>query len=120
MYEDLAHRFAERTPVAELRARAASLEAGAETGETYRVAGRVLGRRGQGKVSFLDLVDRTGELQLMAPVDRMPAEAFETVRSLSLGDIVGVEGELIRTRRGEPSLLLSALEVLYIKHMPVP
>ena len=120
MYEDLAHRFGGRTPVAELRRRAEVLEPGAETGETYRAAGRVLGRRGQGKVSFLDLVDRTGELQLMAPVDRMSPEAFEATRRLSLGDIVGVEGELIRTRRGEPSLRLSHLELLAPNARPLP
>jgi lysyl-tRNA synthetase class 2 len=120
VFEDLAHRFGGRTPVAELRRRADVLEAGAETGEVFRAAGRVLGRRGQGKVSFLDLVDVTGELQLMAAADRMPEAAFATVRGLSVGDIVGVEGELIRTRRGEPSLRLAALELLAPNARPLP
>ena len=119
-FEALPHRFAGRVEIARVLERLSALEPGGETGETARLAGRVLGRRDQGRVSFLDLQDRTGRIQLMAAADRMSPEAFEAVRALNLGDVVGVEGEPIRTRRGEPSLRLSSLELLAPNARPLP
>ena len=89
-----------------------ALEAGAESGETYRLAGRVLGRRGQGKAAFLDLVDRSGKLQLLASIDGMGEAAYAVVSDLKLGDVIGCEGEAIVSRRGELSLRLTACELL--------
>ena len=108
----LAHRFDGRTEIARVRDLHGALEAGSESGETYRLAGRVLGRRGQGKAAFLDLVDRSGKLQLLASIDGMGEAAYAVVSDLKLGDVIGCEGEAIVSRRGELSLRLTACELL--------
>jgi lysyl-tRNA synthetase class 2 len=91
-------RFPDRDEVAAVRAEAEELEPGAESDERRRLAGRVLGRRGHGKLVFLDLVDRSGRIQLLCEADRSGPVAVD------LGDIVGVTGLPTKTRRGEPSL----------------
>ena len=68
-YDALPRRFAGRTAIADVRAAHESLEAGAASGASYRLAGRVMARRGQGKLVFLDLEDRSGRLQLLASLD---------------------------------------------------
>jgi lysyl-tRNA synthetase class 2 len=102
----LAKRFPDRDDVASVRAEAEMLEAGAEGPETRRLAGRILGRRGHGKLVFLDLVDRSGQIQLLCSADRTgPVD-------LDLGDIVGAIGKAAKTRRGEPSLAVDELVLL--------
>ena len=76
----------------------AHLADGEETEEAHRVAGRVSARRGAGGAAFLDLVDRTGKIQLHARLDVLGTEAFERITSLDLGDIVGVEGAALRSQ----------------------
>ncbi len=99
----LPKRFPGRDEVAAVRAEADALEPGAEAAETRRLAGRVLGRRGHGKLVFLDLVDRSGQIQLLCSADRAgPVD-------LDLGDIVGATGKPMKTRRGEPSLAVDEL-----------
>lgn len=110
----LPKRFPDRDEVAAIRAEADALDPGQEAGESRRLAGRVLGRRGHGKLVFLDLVDRTGQIQLLCAADRAG-----TV-DLDLGDIVGVSGKATRTRRGEPSLAVDELEVLAKIERPLP
>ncbi len=119
-YHALPHRFAGRTAIADLRAAHEGLEAGAESGTSYRLAGRVMARRGQGKLVFLDLVDRSGRLQLLAAADVLDAELFERVGGISLGDVVGVEGEAITTRRGELSLRVTGFELLAPNRQSLP
>ncbi|MDQ3933998.1 MAG: lysine--tRNA ligase [Actinomycetota bacterium] len=80
------------------------LEAGEETDSAYRVAGRLAARRGMGKVAFLDLVDRSGRIQVHARRDVLGEESFERLVSLDLGDLIGVDGTAFRSRRGELSL----------------
>ncbi len=80
------------------------LAAGEETSVAHRVAGRIAARRDGGKAAFLDLVDRSGRIQLHARVDELGEEGFERLVGLDLGDLVGVDGVAIRTRRGELSL----------------
>ncbi len=80
-----------------------------------RVAGRVMARRDLGKVVFLDLTDRTGTIQLLCPPNIVP-----TAEGTHLGDIVGVDGYPIRTRRGEASLFVVGLEVLARNRKPLP
>ncbi|MGB2951839.1 MAG: lysine--tRNA ligase [Gaiellaceae bacterium] len=105
----LPKRFADRDEIATVRAEAERLEPGGEANETRRLAGRVMGRRKMGKLVFLDLVDRSGRIQLMTgPVE------------LDLGDIVGVSGKPSRTRRGEPSLAVEELELLAKIRRPLP
>jgi len=107
-------RFPDRDDVATVRAEAGELGDG-ETGETKRrLAGRVMARRDMGKLVFLDLVDRTGRIQLLCPVERTGE------LDLHLGDIVGVTGSPAKSRRGEPSLMVDELEVLARIHTPLP
>jgi lysyl-tRNA synthetase class 2 len=119
-YDALPHRFAGRTAIAEVRAAHEALETGASSGASYRLAGRVMARRGQGKLVFLDLEDRTGRLQLLASLDVLGEEVLQRVGAVSLGDVVGVDGEAIRTRRGELSLQVTSFELLAPNRQPLP
>jgi lysyl-tRNA synthetase, class II len=107
-------RFPDRDDVAAVRAEAEKLEAGAEAGDRRRLAGRVLGRRGHGKLVFLDLVDRSGQIQLLCSADRVGEV------DVDLGDVVGVTGAPMRTKRGEPSLAVEELELLAKIKRPLP
>jgi lysyl-tRNA synthetase, class II len=110
----LPKRFPGRVEIASVRAEAEPLEAGQEAEETRRLAGRVMARRDMGKLVFLDLVDRTGRLQLLCAAERTgPID-------LDLGDIVGVEGRPAKTRRGEPSLAVEELVLLAKIRRPLP
>jgi lysyl-tRNA synthetase class 2 len=85
-----------------------------------RVAGRLHARRGQGRAAFLDLVDRTGRLQLHARVDVLGEASLEALLHLDLGDLIGAEGTVFRTRRGELSLKLEAWQLLAKSLRPPP
>jgi lysyl-tRNA synthetase, class II len=107
-------RFPDRAAVALVRAEAERLEPGAEAANEFRLAGRILARRDLGKLMFLDLVDRSGRIQLLVRPDEIGGV------DLDLGDIVGVTGVPTKTRRGEPSLAVRALEVLAKIRVPLP
>src|SRR5213079_1114724 len=107
-------RFPNRDEVAAVRAEAEPLEAGATAEPTRRLAGRVMARRDMGKLVFLDLVDRSGRIQLLCPVERTGEI------DVHLGDIVGVAGSPAKSRRGEPSLQVASLEVLARIRSPLP
>jgi lysyl-tRNA synthetase, class II len=108
-------RFPDRDEVAAVRAEAEQLEPGATDDSTKRrLAGRVMARRDMGKLVFLDLVDRSGRIQLICPADRTGE------LDLHLGDIVGVTGSPAQSRRGEPSLQVDELEVLARIRAPLP
>jgi lysyl-tRNA synthetase class 2 len=109
-----AKRFPDRAEVAAVRAEAERLDTGQEAEARRRLAGRVMGRREHGKLTFLDLVDRSGRLQLFCEAERVQ------LPDLDLGDIVGAEGRPIKTRRGEPSLAVDRIEVLAEIHRPLP
>jgi lysyl-tRNA synthetase class 2 len=110
----LPKRFADRDEIAAVHAESEALEAGGEAETVRRVAGRVLARRGHGKLTFLDLVDRSGRLQLLCAEDRCgPVD-------VQLGDVVGATGHPARTRRGEPSLAVDELIVLARIERPLP
>ena len=115
----LPHRFADRSAVADVLAAHEELEPGASSGTRYRLAGRVLGRRGMGKAAFLDLEDRSGRIQLMASSNGL-GEQYEQLTDVNLGDIVGVSGEAVRSRRGELSLQLDSYELLARNERPLP
>src|SRR5437773_2383237 len=110
----LPKRFPDRLEIADVRAEAEQLEAGQESGESRRLAGRVMARRDMGKLVFLDLVDRSGRLQLLYEEAKLGA------LDLNLGDVVGVDGIPMRTRRGEPSLRVEALGLLGKIRRPLP
>jgi len=96
------------------------LAAGEETEDMHRVAGRVAARRGVGGATFLDLVDRTGRIQLHARLDVLGKDDFERLSSLDLGDLVGVDGAALRSRRGEISLRVERFQVLAKALRPPP
>ena len=83
--------FPDRSAIADVLGRYAGLEAGEESADMQRVAGRLSARRGHGKASFLDLVDRTGKIQLHARKDVL-GDDYEGLVDLDLGDVVGIDG----------------------------
>jgi lysyl-tRNA synthetase class 2 len=107
-------------PAASVLAAYEHLQPGQETDERHRVAGRIAARRGAGKTAFLDLVDRTGKLQLHARIDILGPERFERLTSLDLGDLIGVDGSAIRSRHGEVSLRVEGFQVLAKALRPPP
>ncbi|MBN1530923.1 MAG: lysine--tRNA ligase [Thermoleophilaceae bacterium] len=98
------HAFPNVTPIERVHAEHGELADGEETDSAYRVAGRLAARRGHGGAAFLDVVDRSGRLQVHARKDVLGDESFETLVSLDLGDLIGVDGTAFRSRRGELSL----------------
>ena len=96
------------------------LEPGEETDRSYRVAGRMVARRDQGGAAFIDLVDRTGKLQLHAKKDVLGDESFDRLVSLDLGDLIGVDGTAFKTRRGQLSLLVTDWKLLAKSLRSVP
>lgn len=109
---DYPYRFDRDATAGDLRARFADLAAGAESGERFRIAGRIRTTREHGKIAFADLEDVTGRIQLFAQIAVMGEEAFGRFRDLNVGDVVGAEGEIVMTRRGELSLRVSEITVL--------
>src|SRR5215212_3468056 len=118
--EPFPHSYPGRTPVAEIRSAHQGLGAGEETDAHYRVAGRIAARRGHGGAAFIDLVDGSGKLQLHAREDLLGPESFEGLVGLDLGDIVGAEGTVFATRRGELSLRLDGWSLLAKSMRPPP
>jgi lysyl-tRNA synthetase class 2 len=110
----LPKRFPNRDEVAAVRAEADALEPEAEGATTRRLAGRVMARRDMGRLLFLDLVDRSGRIQLLV----RPDDVGDV--SVDLGDVVGVEGVPTKSRRGEPSLAVRSLELLAKIRAPLP
>jgi lysyl-tRNA synthetase, class II len=114
------HEFDGVTPVAEVHTAHDALEAGEETDAAYRIAGRLAARRGHGGAAFLDLTDRSGKLQVHAKRDVLGEEPFETLTSLDIGDLVGVDGTAFKSRRGELSLLVRDWKLLAKSLRDVP
>src|ERR1051326_6967870 len=110
----LPKRFPDGAEITAVRAEAERLEPGAEGETEHRLAGRILGRRDLGKLMFLDLVDRSGRIQLLARPDEVGGV------DLDLGDVVGVTGVATKTKRGEPSLAVRELQLLAKIRAPLP
>jgi lysyl-tRNA synthetase, class II len=106
------HEFEGVTPIAVVHAAHDALADGEETDAEYRVAGRLTARRGHGGAAFLDVQDRSGKLQIHAKRDVLGEESFETLISLDLGDLIGVDGTAFKSRRGELSLRASSWTLL--------
>ncbi len=106
--------------IADVRNAHERLADGAETKSSHRVAGRLAARRGQGKGAFLDVVDRSGRIQLHARVDVLGEEAFERLLGLDLGDMIGLDGVAFRSRRGELSLRVEQWALLAKSLRPPP
>jgi lysyl-tRNA synthetase class 2 len=105
-------------PIAAVIAAHEDLAAGEETETAHRLAGRLTARRGQGKMAWLDLVDRSGRLQLQAKSD--VTEDYDRLLGLDLGDLVGVDGVAFRSKRGELSLRVTRWQLLAKSLRPPP
>jgi lysyl-tRNA synthetase, class II len=118
--EPFPHEFDGVEPIAAVRAAHGGLAAGEETDVSHRVAGRLVARRGQGKMAFLDLEDRSGRVQLQARADVLGPGAMDRLVSLDLGDLIGVDGIAFVSRRGELTLRVDAFELLAKSLRPPP
>ncbi|MBN9621409.1 MAG: lysine--tRNA ligase [Actinobacteria bacterium] len=119
--EPFPHEFSGREDIAAVRAEHEGLAPGAETDSRHRVAGRITARRGHGKNAFIDLRDGSGQIQLHAREDLLGPEAYGLLVDLDIGDIVGVEGTALATRRGgELSLALDHWRLLAKSLRPPP
>jgi lysyl-tRNA synthetase class 2 len=118
--EPFPHAYPGVRPIDAVKAPFDELPAGDESDTRARVAGRLAARRGQGKAAFLDLVDRSGRMQLHARADVLGPESLDRLVSLDLGDLVGAEGTVFRTRRGELSLAVDDWMLLAKSLRPPP
>jgi lysyl-tRNA synthetase, class II len=118
--EPYPHGFPDRTEIAAVRESHREIEPGEETTDRYRVAGRLTAKRGHGKASFLDLRDGTGQIQIQARVDELGEDAYDGLMSLDVGDIVGIEGTVFASKRGELTVRADAWELLSKSLRPPP
>ena len=112
--------FADRTDVGSVVKLYSGLDEAGESDDTVRLAGRLSARRGHGKASFLDLVDRSGRIQLHARLDVLGEQPYRQLVGLDLGDLIGVEGSPFRTRRGELSVRVDDWTLLAKSLRPPP
>ncbi len=89
-------------------------------GQTVRLAGRLMSKRGMGKAVFADLQDREGRIQLYVRIDDVGEEQLAAFKKYDIGDIVGVEGEVFRTQRGEISVKAKTVTLLSKSLLPLP
>jgi lysyl-tRNA synthetase, class II len=107
------HAFPGVTQIGAIREAHDGIEAGEELPDaTYRVGGRLTQRRGMGGATFIDLIDRSGKIQLHAKRDDLGDESFDTLTSLDLGDMIGVDGFVFKSRRGELSLRVTGWQLM--------
>jgi lysyl-tRNA synthetase class 2 len=112
------HAFPGVVPVGDVHARHAELAEGTDTEDVVRVAGRLMAKRGQGRMAFYDVEDRSGRVQLQTRVQ--DGAVHERLQGLDLGDLVGVDGLVFRSRRGELTLRVQAATVLAKSLRPPP
>ncbi|MBR5641506.1 MAG: lysine--tRNA ligase [Firmicutes bacterium] len=108
-------RFDRTSNATEIKNRFEELE-----GTTQRIAGRLMSKRGMGKASFCDLQDQDGRIQIYVQVDDLGEEEYERFKKLDIGDIIGCEGTVFRTKRGEISLHVSNYILLSKSIRPLP
>ncbi len=113
-------RAVDREQTAAVAREHAGLEAGADSGQQARLAGRITARRDLGRAMFLDLADRSGRLQLHAAVDVLGEEQYARLAETDLGDVVSVAGEVFRSRRGELTLRVAEWALLAKCLRPLP
>jgi lysyl-tRNA synthetase, class II len=114
------HEFDGVVRIAQAREGHDDLEPGGETDTRVRVAGRLAAKRGQGKAIFADIVDRSGRIQLLGRLNLLGEEAFARLRGADLGDIVGADGTIIRSKAGELTVSLDDVTLLAKSLRPPP
>lgn len=105
---------------APVREKFAGLEPEQESGETVCLAGRMMSKRVMGKASFADLQDKSGSIQLYVRRDLIGDEEYAAFKKLDIGDLIGVKGEIFRTKKGELSVKVSELTLLSKSLRPLP
>ena len=114
------YRFDRSHSLGDIRAQHGALEAGSETDVSVEVAGRIMLKRDQGKLIFVTLQDRSGDIQLFVSKAVVGDDAFAAIAELDLGDWVGVTGTVMTTRKGELSIKVSSLVLLSKAVRPLP
>lgn len=106
--------------VADIEAKYADLADGEDTEDVVKIAGRVVAKRGQGKIMFIVVRDATAEIQLFCRINDMDEAAWNTLKALDLGDILGVTGVVVRTQRGQLSVAPKSATLLSKAVRPLP
>ena len=106
--------------VADIEAKYAELADGEDTEDVVKIAGRVVAKRGQGKIMFIVVRDATAEIQLFCRINDMDEAAWNTLKALDLGDILGVTGVAVRTQRGQLSVAPKSATLLSKAVRPLP
>ncbi|HYH28281.1 MAG TPA: lysine--tRNA ligase [Actinomycetota bacterium] len=118
--EPFALRYDRDSTAAELREKHGELEPGTDTGTTVRIAGRIVGLRRIGQLTFAVLRDGTGDIQLMLSEDALGPDGYAMLDDLDMGDWIGAQGEVVTTRRGELSVRPTEVTVLSKALRPLP
>ena len=113
-------KYAQDAYSADLKQEFAELPAEAETGKIVSLAGRMMSKRVMGKASFAHLRDQKGDIQIFVKRDLLGEEAYAAFKKLDIGDIIGVKGEVFRTKMGEISVRISELTLLSKSLLPLP
>ncbi len=106
--------------VADIETKYADLADGEDTEDVVKIAGRVVAKRGQGKIMFIVVRDATAEIQLFCRINDMDEAAWSTLKALDLGDILGVTGVVVRTKRGQLSVAPESATLLSKAVRPLP
>ncbi|WP_165045653.1 lysine--tRNA ligase [Adlercreutzia sp. ZJ138] len=114
------HAFSYTHHLADLTELYANLEDGQSTEDEVVVAGRIIAKRDQGKIIFMNLRDSSGDMQLFCRVNALGDEAFADMKDLDMGDWIGVAGTMMRTRRGQLSIAVERYELLSKSLRPLP
>ncbi|HIR42659.1 MAG TPA: lysine--tRNA ligase [Candidatus Aphodovivens avicola] len=105
---------------ADIEAKYADLPNEGQTDDIVKIGGRIVAKRGQGKISFVVLRDATADIQLFCRINDMNEADWELLKKLDVGDIVNVEGNVVRTKRGQLSVAPKALKLLSKSVRPLP
>ena len=106
--------------VVDIEAKYADLEAGEDTDDVVSIGGRIMAKRGQGKIAFVVVRDTTAEIQLFCRINEMREEDWALLQDLDLGDIINVTGVIVRTKRGQLSIAPKRLTLLSKAVRPLP
>ena len=106
--------------VVDIEAKYAGLEAGEDTDDVVSIGGRIMAKRGQGKIAFVVVRDTTAEIQLFCRINEMREEDWALLQDLDLGDIINVTGVIVRTKRGQLSIAPKRLTLLSKAVRPLP
>jgi lysyl-tRNA synthetase class 2 len=105
---------------ADLEAKYADLGDGVDTDDVVTLAGRIRAIRGHGKIMFIVLQDKTGQIQLFCRVNNFDEATWELIKTLDIGDIIGITGTVVRTKRGELSVAPTEVTLLAKSLRPLP